>query len=161
MPLVDSIRMDRLHAADEANERKDAPAVPDLAKDQAELFRRAAVLPAKDRLLLELALKNRLSVRTIARVTHCPAGTICRRVQRIVARLRDPMIAALLDPKCELAPVYRQLAVEYFAQRQTAAQLADLHRLTRQQVREMLTFVRGWYRGMHLPHRGGASGRRR
>jgi hypothetical protein len=161
MPLLDQSHIDRLapsqmrpriaHASGGGSGR---------GEPQQELFRRAAVLNAQDQLLLELAFKNNVSVRTIGRTLNKPAGTISRRLQRLCARLRDPMVGALIDPACQLGPEFRQVAIEYFAQGQTIRELADLHQMAPQQVRAVLAFVRGWYRGIHLHGRGSIADRR-
>ena len=114
------------------------------------LFKRAAALEPRERLLLELAFKENLSVRQIAKIFERPAGTISRQLQRLCARLRDPIVAALLEPQCVLAPQIRALAIAYFAQGKRLEDLAREHDLTRTRVRNVLHFVRGWYRGVHL-----------
>src|SRR5437867_233984 len=116
MPLVDALRLDRTFSAD--IDPTPAPAA------QTVLFTRARALKPNDRLLLELAFKNNLSVRQIGRIFQRPAGTISRKVNRLCARLRDPLVAALLDPACPLSDPYRQIAIEYFAQGRQIGELA-------------------------------------
>jgi DNA-directed RNA polymerase specialized sigma24 family protein len=113
------------------------------------LLRRAQFLRREERQLLELAVQSDLSVRQIARLNNVPPGTISRRVQRLCARLRDPLVNWLIDPAtCKLPPEHRQLAIEYFIQGYSANELADKHLLRASRVRQMLDQVRGWYRAM-------------
>ena len=86
MPLVDALRLDQIFSDDRR---------PSLADAHEVLFRRARVLAPKDRLLLELAYKNNLSIRQIARILDRPAGSVSRKMNRLRARLHDPMVAAL------------------------------------------------------------------
>jgi hypothetical protein len=138
MPLVDGHRLDQMYSHTPR---------PSLADAQQVLFRRAAVLGEKDRMLLELAFKNNLSIRQIGRIFQRPAGTISRRVARLCARLRDPIVVALLEPDCALAAPYRELAIEYFVHRKPLDHLAVARSITRTEVRDMLNFVRGWHKG--------------
>jgi DNA-directed RNA polymerase specialized sigma24 family protein len=120
---------------------------PCLEDAHATLLSRATMLLDEDQMLLELALKNRLTHRQLARLMHVPSGTICRRIRRLTNRLCDPMIVALLDANCPLPPEHRQLAVEHMLHRRSAPELADRHRIPVGQVRRMLEYVRGWHRG--------------
>ncbi len=111
------------------------------------LFARAKLLQARDRLLLEMALKHRLSHRQMATVLGVAAGSVSRKLRRVLNRLHDPFVVALADPGCSLAPDYRQLAVEHFIHGHTMAKLARVHGISPQEVRAMLQYVRGWHRG--------------
>src|SRR5215217_3462147 len=107
MPLVDSLRLDTLPESCPHGSQPPAHEA---------LLERARALEPKDRLLLELTFRKNLSVREIARILERPAGTVSRRLHRLCKRLRDPLVAALLDESCALTPEYRALAIEYFAQ---------------------------------------------
>jgi hypothetical protein len=141
MPLVDSRRLDFL--AEDVPHGSQEPAQHEM------LLERASVLEPRDRLLLELTFKRNLTVREIARILERPAGTVSRRLHRLCKRLRDPLVAALIDARCPLTPEYRILAIEYFAQGRLIADLEDRHQIPRGKIRAMLHFVRGWYRGVH------------
>ena len=142
MPLVDALRLDQQFAEQQRPIESDANQV---------LFRRARALAPKDQLLIELAYQKNLSVRQIARILDRPAGSISRKMNRLCARLRDPLVAALLEPGCVLAPEYRQIAIEYFAQKREIRELARQREMTPTQIRAVLNFVRGWYRGVYRP----------
>ena len=140
MPLVDALRLDQEFAEQDRPTAADAHRV---------LFRRAQALEPKDRLILELAYQKNLSVRQIGRILDRPAGSISRRMNRLCARLRDPLVAALLEPSCVLTSEYRQIAIEYFAQKREIRELARQRDMTPTQIRAVLNFVRGWHRGVH------------
>jgi hypothetical protein len=144
MPLVDSLRLDSLP---ENTRHGSQPPVHEVLLD------RARALPPRDRLMLELTFRKNLTVREIARILERPPGTVSRRLHRLCKRLRDPLVAALLDESCALAGDYRALGIEYFAQCKLIADLAHSRGLSVGQVRNRLNFVRGWYRGVHLARR--------
>jgi hypothetical protein len=145
MPIVRSQRLDELF---ENDRRRDAPLI-----QRDELFRRAAALKKDDRLLLELAFKNNLTVRQLAEVFKQPPGTISRRLRRVARLLREPIVTALLDENCDLLPEYRLLAVEYFVQGMRLAELSELHQMSILKLRDIFRFVRVWLKGTRQPTR--------
>jgi len=144
MPLLDpTILESQLHVR--------APA--GLADGQRAVLKRAELLDPDDRLLVRLALHNGVSRRQLAQVLHIPAGSVTRRLQRLGARLNDPIVVALLEPRCPLSPEYRQLGVEHFLQGRSLRQLADAHRMAIGEVRRVLAYLRGWHRGITAARR--------
>ncbi len=113
----------------------------------ADLFQRVALLPPRDRAIIELTLTAKLSRGRIARALGMAGGQVSRRVRALYARLHDPLVIALFDERCPLAPEYRQLGIEHFLLAQPAERLADKHRMSPMQVRRILTFIRGWHNG--------------
>lgn len=113
-----------------------------------ELLRRSKFLLKPDRQLIELCVRGGISRRQMGELLGLPGGTVSRRIQKILARLQDPISAALLDPSCPLADEYRQLGIEHFVQGHTVLHLADLHRMKRPAVTSVLDFIRGWQRGL-------------
>ena len=81
-------------------------------------LRRALALESKDRLLLEMALSGRMTLRQIAGLLEIEPGTVSRRVHRLINRLYDPVVVALLEHPGRLAEEFRQLGIEYFVQKQ-------------------------------------------
>jgi len=124
------------------------------ADDAADVLRRAKLLPDADRRLIELAVRGTLSCRQIGGAIGVGHGTVARRLARVLARLRDPLVVALLEPTCPLAPEYRQLGVEHFLQGKSMIELADTHRMDRRRVRDVLNFIRGWHGGMAARYAG-------
>src|SRR5205809_873985 len=76
------------------------------------LLSRAAFLEREDRSLMDLVFRHNLSLREVGMIVAKPPGTLCRKVQRLCARLRDPMVAALLTEPCDLADELRQIGIE-------------------------------------------------
>src|SRR5206468_7824559 len=124
MPQMDHVHLDRFagesgdgrseyRAGATRAERTGANLGAGRSEDAGELFRRARFLMPDDRLLIELAFKNQMSLRQIARATGRPAGSISRRLVRLCARLRDPSVLVIIDPAfpVPLSPEHRQLAV--------------------------------------------------
>ena len=112
------------------------------------LLARLRLLSASDRTLVEMALKHNLTRRQIASLLNITSGSVTRRLQRIVQRLRDPLVIALSDRTCTLPPEYRQLGIEYFLHRETVATLARRHQLSRGEIEKVLQYIRGWHRGI-------------
>ena len=109
---------------------------------------RAGMLQPDDRILVELALKKRLTNLQLSQLLSVDAGTVSRRLHRIVNRLHDPVVVALIRPDCPLPPDYRQVALEHLLHGMTLRQIADRHLMRASQVRRMIEHVRGWHRGI-------------
>lgn len=110
-------------------------------------WKRVELLPAKERILIELALRAGLSRRQIASMLGKSPGAITRSLQRLSRRLYDPLVLALLHPDCLLEPIERQIGVEHFLCGLGAGQLADRHRMSRDSVRRILHALGVWHRG--------------
>jgi hypothetical protein len=119
-----------------------------LAQGSDALLRRYKLLGEQDRLLIDMALKHRLSRRQIGTVLGLTPGGVTRKLRRVMNRLHDPLVAALSDPDCTLAPEFRQIGIEYFLHRRPLKELSRLHRVSRQEVRSTLDYLRGWHRGI-------------
>jgi DNA-directed RNA polymerase specialized sigma24 family protein len=147
MPLVDHRVIERISSADRTPDR--STRAVDQSHD-AELFRRARFLLPDDRLLLELAFKNHLSIRQIARLRNKPAGTISRKIMRLCKRLRDPAVVVLIDPlfAIPLRDEYRTLGIEHLLQGLPARQLADRHQMPIAEVQRILSYIHGWCKGV-------------
>jgi len=107
-----------------------------------------ALLNSKERLLVEMALKHGLSRRQMGLALDLPPGTVTRRLRRLVNRLYDPLIDALMDRTCTLSSEERQVGIEYFLQRKPVGEIAREHGLSRWATRQMIEFIRGWQRGI-------------
>ena len=139
MPLLDPTILERqLHVR----------APRSLSDGQRAVLKRADLLDPDDRLLVRLALHNGVSRRQLAQMFKQQPGSVTRRLQRLGARLNDPLVVTLLDGQCPLAPEYRQLGIEHFLQGRSMRQLADAHRMTLSEVRRVVAYLRGWHRGI-------------
>ena len=132
------------HTLDQFSEKNESAA----AQSHPDLKRLLNLLSEKDRVLVEMALKHNLSRRQIAVILGLTPGTITRKIRRVVNRLNDPLIAALANPTCTLSAEHRQIAIEYFLHRQSVADLSRQHALSKNEVRTILDYVRGWHRGI-------------
>ena len=139
MPLLDPATLER---------QASARAPRGLSDGQRAVLKRAELLDPDDRLLVRLAVHNGVSRRQLAQIVNQQPGSVTRRLQRLGARLNDPLVVALIDGRCPLPPEYRQLGVEHFLQGRTMRQLADAHRMTLSEVRRVIAYLRGWHRGV-------------
>jgi hypothetical protein len=112
------------------------------------LLERVSFLEGSDRLLLEMAMRNRLSTRQMGLEVGLTPGTVSRRLRRIIHRLHDPIVEALLDPSCPVARVHHRIGLDYFLRRLPLCEIARRSRLTCSQVRLVLGYLRGWQRGL-------------
>jgi DNA-directed RNA polymerase specialized sigma24 family protein len=183
MPLFDGQRMDRFAAAHQHNDDDDNAAAAGNSRPQVsrpaddgraartrghaagngttdtELFRRAKFLRAEDRLVLELAFVNHMSLRQISRATGKPPGTVSRTLLRLCNRLKDPVVQVLIDPAFSFpSPEHRQLAIEHIVQGQPIKELAELHQMNESVVRGMVAFARGYCKGVISSRGRGGSG---
>jgi DNA-directed RNA polymerase specialized sigma24 family protein len=127
-------------------DRLQVRAKPGAWDGQSELLERARHLLPADQRLIELVIRNQLTQRQLSNLLEIPAGTVCRRVRKLINRLCDPLVLALLTPANPLPPEHRQLAIEHWLQGQTRSELAERHQLSMTDVHRMLEFVRGWHR---------------
>lgn len=139
MPLFDNQVLDR-NFADSARPAEMGQA----------LGRRVEMLREPERTLFRLLTAGNVSRRQLAHMLQIPPGTLTRRVRRLANRLHDPIVVMLCEPRCPLPADYRQLGIEHFLQGQSIGQLADLHRMPERRVRDILSFIRGWQKGMAL-----------
>jgi hypothetical protein len=119
------------------------------------LLRRAEFLEPEDRRLIHAVFLESMSLCQIARLFGVNPGTISRRIQRVAARLYNPLVAALVEDHLNqrtLPPEARQLGIEHFLQGKSVRQLADLHQMTRRVVGKMLDDLKTWFKsGMVVP----------
>jgi len=116
--------------------------VVDLAISVDALIARAQWLLPEDRLAVELALRNRVPHRQIGIALRVPAGTVSRRLRRIVRRLNDPLAIALLNQRCPLPADHHEVGIGHFVQGLSTGALARKHSVSPGQIRRMITYVR-------------------
>ena len=146
MKLRDNASLDRM-----PERRRRRPNEEDTAAARAIVLARADYLLPDDRQLVRLAFENNLTHRQLAELLGVPAGTVCRRIGRAVARLCDPLVGALLAKSNPLPQEHRQLAIEYWLQGLSRTELCQKHRLPMARVHRMLEFVQGWHRATQSP----------
>lgn len=112
------------------------------------LLQRIRFLSEQDRLLVEMSLKYGMSRRKMASALGVTAGTVTRKLRRLLNLLNDPIVVELTDPTCPLTGEYREVGIEYFLHRLPIPQLAQRHSLSRTEIRQMLEYLRGWHRGV-------------
>ena len=122
-------------------------AAPGESESQAAVLQRAALLPPEDRLLIELVHRN-ATRRQIADILKIPPGTVCRRIQRLGSRLHNPIVIALLDPRCPLEPHIRQIGVERLLLDMKMSELARKHDRHQSEIHRVLEFIQGWHLGL-------------
>ncbi|MCC6423114.1 MAG: hypothetical protein IT447_06500 [Phycisphaerales bacterium] len=114
------------------------------------LLDRIRYLDEADQMLFTLIKQGTVSLRQISRLTGIHGGTLSRRVHRLANRLHDPVVASLIDHGKALRQEHRQLGIEHFLHGKSITQLAELHQMTRREVARILTFLRGWSRGITM-----------
>lgn len=108
------------------------------------------MLPARDRILLELVPSGERSVREVARLLGVNPGWLSRRYRVMLRRLGDPMVGVVMARGCTLPMELREMAVERWLLGMTTGAIAEKHRVVRTRVTEGLAFVRGYARGAGL-----------
>lgn len=116
--------------------------------DVADLLSQADDLPPRDRLLLELVLRDGKTHREVAEAMAIPRGSVSRRVRRLLRRLHDPMVLALKSPTCPLAPGFREPALRVYRDRVSLQEVAGEFGITVTTLQRRLLFVRAWFRGL-------------
>jgi hypothetical protein len=97
-------------------------------------------------MLAQMMLAQNATYRQIAGVLGIAPGTVCRRVCKIANRLYDPLVVRLIEHPGALRQEYRTLGIEYFLIGRSIAQLADIHKMPRSQIRAILQMLRVWHR---------------
>ncbi len=118
-----------------------------LSDRQALLLERAQLLDEPDRTLLRMAIKSQMTVREIALVHGRNHGSIARRVRLIKRRLCDPIVVALLDERCPLSRIDREVALDHYLRSRPVACIIRQRQLSRREIARSLDHVRGWFDG--------------
>src|SRR5687768_14793051 len=100
-------------------------------------------LDPPEKKLLEMVLSGRLSRREIAALTGVPVQTVSRRLLRLLARLHDPLVTALIEHGQLLPELHREVGLAYFLRRRPVRRIGADYRLTQYQVRRILTYING------------------
>jgi hypothetical protein len=104
------------------------------------LLQRAIHLPAADQSLLRLALEGR-TFRDLSCIFRHSPGSLCRRVNRLLARLRHPVVAAICDFPADLPNLHRQVGIERFLLRRPIPRIAADLGQTIPEITAILTYL--------------------
>jgi DNA-directed RNA polymerase specialized sigma24 family protein len=133
---------------------------PETLEQMRQLMKWIDHLPRKDQTLLKLVVQVKLTRGEVARALGVPRGTITRRLQRLARRLYNPLAMALLDESCDLSDEQRRVAIAVLITNEPMNKLAARLRRPVREVKDIVTFVRGWHRGAVLRiHRHAMLGR--
>ena len=109
------------------------------------LLRRAAYMDAADENLVRLAIDGKHSYRQMTRVMRlASAGGTHRRVRLLIRRLREPVVAALLDFPGNLPADYREIGIRHFLRRQPVRDIAAEMDRAMTDVYRVNAYLRGW-----------------
>ena len=113
------------------------------------VLRRSVWLRPRERRLLEWLWIEGKSAREIAALQGQNAGTVTRRLQRLIERLDTSLVAVCCGAAGRPGDLDRRLLLLSIVHRQSAASLAEQHDLRLREVTRRLTWMRGWVQG-HL-----------
>jgi transposase len=117
----------------------------DLSEPSEGFWQRVELLSARERMLIELALRGGRSHRQIAELLGRTPGSITRALQRLSRRLYDPLVLMLLHPSCGLEPIQRQIGVEHYLCGMKQREIARKHALPMARVRQILGLLKMWH----------------
>jgi len=125
------------------------------------ILQRARFLPPRDAQLVSLALAGH-TMRELAMAAGMSAGAACRRVRALMARLRDPVVSALIEHGHCLPQLHRNLGIGRLLLRRPLRRLERELDLTRHEAEAILAYLQGWAAlVMAASVRGDVSARRR
>ncbi len=110
------------------------------------LLRRAVYLLPDDEALIRTIAQG-ASRRDAAQLMGLAPGTVSRRLHRLITRLRDPLVATLIDNPGDLPPENQQLGIDHYLLKRPLKELAKLHHRSRLEIRETLFELKGWHKG--------------
>ena len=113
--------------------------------------KRILFLDLADQKLLQLTLKGTLTKRDVGMLMGIAPGTVSRRIRRLMVRLHDPMVAALVESGELLPELHREVGLAFFLRRWTIARIARDYEISRHEVGLMLQYIRGWNGAMRKP----------
>jgi len=108
------------------------------------LARRAALLPPAQRTVVLLWLGRAHSLRSLGAALGVNPGTLCRRIARILRRLRDPVVAAIADFGADLPDNYRRIGLDRFLYGMSLRRIGGIHCLSRGEVLSILAYLKAW-----------------
>lgn len=106
--------------------------------------KRILYLDLADQKLLQLTLKGTLTRREVAMLMGVAPGTVGRRIGRMMTRLHDPMVAALVESGKLLPELHQEVGLAHFLRRWPLDRIGREYGLNPREVGRMLQYVRGW-----------------
>lgn len=107
--------------------------------------RRMEFLSLSDRKLLETALSGKLTWTEIALLAGQSVGTITRRARRLLNRLHDPLIVALIERGDLLPEMHKVVGLAFFLRKTPLEKIAMEAGISEYAVRRMIAYIRGWF----------------
>jgi DNA-directed RNA polymerase specialized sigma24 family protein len=117
-----------------------------LSEPQKSLQKTIGLLDPVDRKLLEMTLTGSLTRREIGLLIGMSSGTVTRRVRRILKRLYDPAVTALVNRGMFLPELHQDVGLAFWLRRRSLSQISEEFGLSRHAVKAMLKYIRGWLR---------------
>src|SRR5712671_4112282 len=102
-------------------------------------------LDPADRKLLEMTVRGTLTRRGAGMLVGRTCGTVSRRVRRLLERLHDPLVVALVDYGQLLPELYREVGLAYFLRRVPLTRIGVEFGLSRYTARRIIEYIRGWH----------------
>ena len=109
------------------------------------LLHRARALPEADRLLVELALRNRVSRRQIGILLGLSTGGVCRRLHRLTTLLQDPLTIALLEARDQIPAEAREIGIDHFIRQRSVRAISHQRGVPQSYVTRLLDYIRAWH----------------
>ena len=117
------------------------------------LEKRISFLEQSDRQFLAVMMRGTLTHRQASELLGMAPGTITRRLRRLMARLNDPLVVALVENGALLPEGYRDVGLAYFLRGMTAIQISRAAGVSVYEVKRELEYVRGWHGGKRVKTR--------
>ena len=108
----------------------------DLRTETDKIRCRAQRLPDPDRTLVTMYLDNANSYRQMAKLTGLNESTVARRIRKIINKLRDDRLNAVLTAGKTLTQRQKKIANDYFLRSMTLKEIAKTHRTSYYNVRK-------------------------
>src|SRR4051794_18992386 len=94
-------------------------------------------MDSSERKLLELNVRGTLTRREAGTLVGLSSGSVTRRIRRLLDRLHDPIVAALVDYGQLLPELHREVGIAYFLRNRSFAQIEREYDLSRYAVKRM------------------------
>ena len=107
--------------------------------------KRIAYLDVSDQKLLQVTLSGTLSRREAGMLVGLSSGTVTRRIRRLINRLHDPLVAALVENGKLLPDLHQEVGLAYFLRKRPIRRIGVEYGLTLCEVKRILAYIRGWH----------------